>query len=113
MQQSWLTPFWPLLEKTEAKLFEPSAFTVPEVRRIKSCFFASFAIASAASLPLWRFSEFLPLLSENDLASPLNMEDQCPITSGYTTTTILSPIPHQALDLPETTNTTTSCDIYL
>lgn len=78
MQQSWFTPFWPLFVQTEAKLLEPLTFTVPEDRSIKSFFFASFAIASAASLPL-RFSEFLPLLSEKDLASPLNMDDKCPI----------------------------------
>lgn len=79
MQQSWFTPFWPFFEKTEAKLLEPSTFTEPEVRKIKSFFFASFAIASAASLPL-HLPEFLPFLNANDLASPLNMEDKCPIS---------------------------------
>jgi hypothetical protein len=80
MQQSWLIPFMPLLEKTEAKLLEPSTFTTPEPRKIKSFFFASFAIASAASLSL-KFLVFFPFLNENDLASPLNMEDKRPIIS--------------------------------
>lgn len=80
MQQSWFTPFLPLLEKTEAKLFEPSTLTVPELHSIKSFFLASFAIASAASLPS-QFPEFLPFFIENDLANPLNIEDKCPINS--------------------------------
>jgi hypothetical protein len=80
MQHSWFTPFLPLFEKTEAKLLEPSTFTVPEVRKIKSFFFASFAIASAASLPVLHLPEFLPFLNENDLAIPLNMDDKCPIS---------------------------------
>lgn len=80
MQQSWFTPFLPLLEKTEAKLLEPSTFTTPELRKINSFFFASFTIVSTASPPL-QVPEFFPLLKGNDLASPLNMEDKCPISS--------------------------------
>lgn len=82
MQQSWLTPFWPLLEKTEAKLLEPSTLTMPEVQRIMSFFLASLAIASAASLPP-HLPELFPLFNEKDLANPLNMFEKCPITLCY------------------------------
>lgn len=79
--QSWFTPFLPLLEKTEAKLLEPSTFTQPDDLKIRSFFLASFAIASAASLPS-PFPEFFPRLIENDLPNnPLNMEENCLITS--------------------------------
>jgi hypothetical protein len=81
MQQSWLVPFWPLLEKTEAKLFEPSTLTVPELHKIKSFFLASLAISSTASL-LSHLTEFLPFFSENDLAKPLNIEEKCPINTS-------------------------------
>lgn len=79
MAQSWLTPFWPLLEKTEAKFFEPSTFTYPEDNKIESFFLASFAIASAAPLPS-QLQEFFSFFNENDLASPLNIEEKCPIS---------------------------------
>lgn len=79
MQQSWLAPFWPLFEQTEAKFLEPLALTTPEDRSIKSFFLASLAIASAASLPP-QTSELFPLL--NDLTIPLNMDERCPITSA-------------------------------
>lgn len=80
MQQSWLTPLLPLLEKTEAKLLEPWTLTVPEEDRIKSFFLASLAIASAASLPsCFPQLVLLPFFKDNDLANPLNMDDKCPI----------------------------------
>lgn len=78
MAQSWFTPLLPLLEKTDAKLLEPSTFTKPEDLKIKSFFLASFAIASAAPLPS-QLSELFPFLLANDFANPLNMEEKCPI----------------------------------
>jgi len=73
MQQSWLTPFLPLLEKTEAKLFEPSTLTMPELLIKERFLFASFANASAASLPLHLV---LPFFIFNDFANPLNMDEK-------------------------------------
>ena len=82
MQQSWLTPFSPFFENTEAKVFEPSALTTPVVHNIESFLFASLIMAFAASRPpsSTRLAEFLPFLKENDLASPLNMVEKCPIS---------------------------------
>lgn len=82
MQQSWFTPFSPFFENTEAKVSEPSALSTPEVHNIESFLFASFIMAFAASCPpsLPRLPEFLPFLKENDLASPLNMVEKCPIS---------------------------------
>ena len=79
-QQSWLIPFWPLLEKTEAKLLEPYALTVPDEHNIKSLLLASFAMASAASLPSQLPLELVPFFVAIDLASPLNIDDRCPIS---------------------------------
>ena len=81
MQQSWLTPFLPLLEKTDAKLLEPSTLTVPELHIIMSFFLASFANASAASLPP-HLLEFFAFLNESDLANPLNIDEKCPINAA-------------------------------
>lgn len=101
MQQSWLIPLLPLLLKTEAKLFEPLTLTVPEVRSIKSFFFASLAISSAASLAILHLHPelFFPFLNDRDLASPLNMADKCPILASSQFHTNHPTPMHQVVDL--------------
>lgn len=69
MAQSWLIPFWPRLEQTEAKLLDLLDLTMPEELNINSFFLADFAKASAASLPE-SFRQFFPLLIDTVLANP-------------------------------------------
>lgn len=87
MLQSWFTPFLPRLEKTDTKLFDPSTLTVPEDFNISSFFFASFTMASTASLPP-QFPELFNLFIDMDLVNPLNISEKCPIDTDLLETKI-------------------------
>lgn len=77
MEQSWFTPFSPLLEKADTKLPEPSTSIDPDDRRIVPFFLAALAIESAASLPPSAAAFFLP--AYRDFTSPLRKPGNCPI----------------------------------
>lgn len=83
-QQSWFTPFSPLCVWTHTKLFELSAWKLPQDLRIISFFFASLASASAASLPPSSPRRLLLLLSlrmDREFASPFSIEENCCIVT--------------------------------